>query len=399
MAKAKTLKDQAGNVVYPVTKASIVYRDDNTTTVESAISSIETGVSGKEPAITAGTTSQYFRGDKTWQTLDKAAVGLSNVDNKSEATIKTDFTAASIAAGENGFTTGAQVNTAISGINTKLDESYLQEIGLKSGASTTTVELTKAKKNINTGATTSADFALPVASTTQAGVVNATTFQTIQDSADKIDAMMGGSVAIEDLPANPTQAQLTNAWKTATGKTEIFNQAGIFDVDNNKIWTYYGDNTAGTWYYVNAGGAVVSQWGLGVAGIITGSADTTGNEGKLFAETDGTGSVIGWDNLVTAVTNNTNNISSLETEKEDAITAGTSAQYFRGDKTWQTLDKAAVGLANVDNTSDATKKTNFTATAVASGDNGFTTGNQVYTALSDKASFFATNPAIEDITA
>lgn len=41
--------------------------------------------------------------------------------------------------------------------------------------------------------------------------------------------------------------------------------------------------------------------------------------------------------------------------KEALIVAGTTAQYWRGDKTWQTLDKAAVGLGNVDNTSDANK--------------------------------------------
>ena len=41
--------------------------------------------------------------------------------------------------------------------------------------------------------------------------------------------------------------------------------------------------------------------------------------------------------------------------KEPTLTAGNSAQYYRGDKSWQTLDKAAVGLANVDNTSDANK--------------------------------------------
>lgn len=40
---------------------------------------------------------------------------------------------------------------------------------------------------------------------------------------------------------------------------------------------------------------------------------------------------------------------------EPAITAGTTAQYWRGDKTWQAMNKAAVGLANVDNTSDANK--------------------------------------------
>lgn len=41
--------------------------------------------------------------------------------------------------------------------------------------------------------------------------------------------------------------------------------------------------------------------------------------------------------------------------KEDAFPAGTTADYLRGDKTWQTLNKAVVGLSNVDNTSDANK--------------------------------------------
>ena len=41
--------------------------------------------------------------------------------------------------------------------------------------------------------------------------------------------------------------------------------------------------------------------------------------------------------------------------KEDLITATTSADYYRGDKTFQPLNKAAVGLGNVDNTSDANK--------------------------------------------
>lgn len=42
------------------------------------------GLAGKEPAFTAGTTSQYFRGDKSWRSLDKAAVGLGSVDNTSD---------------------------------------------------------------------------------------------------------------------------------------------------------------------------------------------------------------------------------------------------------------------------------------------------------------------------
>lgn len=74
--------------------------------------------------------------------------------------------------------------------------------------------------------------------------------------------------------------------------------------------------------------------------------------------------------------------------KEDTITAGTTAQYYRGDKSWQTLNKSAVGLGNVDNTSDATKKTNFTG-SISSGNTGFTTGGDVYTALSNKVEYAA----------
>lgn len=50
--------------------------------------------------------------------------------------------------------------------------------------------------------------------------------------------------------------------------------------------------------------------------------------------------------------------------KENTVTAGTTGQYWRGDKTFQTLDKTAVGLANVDNTSDLNKSIS-TATQTA----------------------------------
>lgn len=41
------------------------------------------------------------------------------------------------------------------------------------------------------------------------------------------------------------------------------------------------------------------------------------------------------------------------------LTAGTTSQYLRGDKTWQTFDKAAIGLGNVPNT-DCTNPANIT---------------------------------------
>jgi hypothetical protein len=59
---------------------------DNTSDLNKPISTAtQTALNTKENTIAAGTTSQYFRGDKTWQTLDKTVVGLSNVDNTSDA--------------------------------------------------------------------------------------------------------------------------------------------------------------------------------------------------------------------------------------------------------------------------------------------------------------------------
>ena len=46
---------------------------------------LQSALDAKEPTISAGTTGQYYRGDKSFQTLDKTAVGLSNLDNTSDA--------------------------------------------------------------------------------------------------------------------------------------------------------------------------------------------------------------------------------------------------------------------------------------------------------------------------
>ncbi|WP_422057700.1 hypothetical protein [Sphingomonas sp.] len=42
----------------------------------SAQTDLQAALSAKEPTITAGTTAQYWRGDKSWQTLNAAAVGI-----------------------------------------------------------------------------------------------------------------------------------------------------------------------------------------------------------------------------------------------------------------------------------------------------------------------------------
>ena len=85
-----------------------------------------------------------------------------------------------------------------------------------------------------------------------------------------------------------------------------------------------------------------SAWLPGTASSTTVNDATTGSKGivQLAGDLAGTASAPTVPELA---------------NKEPIITAGTSAQYWRGDKSWQTLNKTAVGLSNVDNTSDASK--------------------------------------------
>lgn len=61
-----------------------------------------------------------------------------------------------------------------------------------------------------------------------------------------------------------------------------------------------------------------------------------------------------WGSITGTLSNQTDLQSALDT-KEPLIADGTTSDYWRGDKSWQVLDKTAVGLSNVDNTSDANK--------------------------------------------
>jgi len=84
-ANLSTLTSHISNVSNPhsVTKSQVGLGNvDNTSDANKPISTAtQTALNGKENTITAGTTAQYYRGDKTFQTLDKTAVGLGNVAN------------------------------------------------------------------------------------------------------------------------------------------------------------------------------------------------------------------------------------------------------------------------------------------------------------------------------
>ena len=114
------------------------------------------------------------------------------------------------------------------------------------------------------------------------------------------------------------------------------------------------------------------------------TTEITGETGKIYVDLD-TEKTYRWSG-------------SAYVEISASLALGeTSSTAYRGDRGKTAYDhsqltsgnphnvsKSDVGLGNVDNTSDATKKTNFTG-SIASGDTGFVTGGAVYTELNGKS--------------
>ncbi len=259
------------------------------------------GLASKEATITAGTTAQYFRGDKSWQTLNKAAVGLSGVDNTADA--------------------DKPVSSATqAALNAKANTAHVH-----SGADITTGTVASARL---AAATSSAPGAVQLT-----GDLGGTaTSPTVPGLAGKEPAFSAGS--------NSQYLRGDKSWQTLD-KAAI----GLGNVDNTSD--------------ASKPVSTATQAGLdakaNVSHVHSGSDITTGTvaSARLATATNAApGAVqLAGDLAGTAASPTVPGLAG----KEATIAAGTTGQYFRGDKSWQTLDKTAVGLTNVDNTSDANK--------------------------------------------
>lgn len=207
-------------------------------------------------------------------------------------------------------------NTADSAVQPDdIDIDVLTSLEVDSNISTTVVNLDAGKTNLKTKATSSSQIPLPVASPTQAGVINSAFYNSAYEATQTLNSLLDGAVAITGISASATQQDLTTAWETETGASELINRASIFDVDNNKVWTYY-SNTS-TWYGVSASSPAVTinTFTNSTAGTIKGSTGV----GQVFAENDGTGSVNGWDALSASVANNTSAIAALAAQIQNIM--------------------------------------------------------------------------------
>lgn len=268
------------------------------------VTGLQTALDGKEPVVAGGTTSQFYRGDKTFTSVTKANVGLSNVQD-----VDTTTTANITDSTNKRFVSDAQLTVIGNTSNTNTGDETQATIKTKLGAATTLVDGYLTSANFNTF--NNKEPAL-TAGTTAQYYRGDKSWQTLNK------ASVGLTNADDTSDANKP---ISTATQTALNGKE-----GTITPGTTAQY-YRGDKS---WQTLNS--AVV---GLG-------NADNTSDINKPVS---------------TATQTALNG-------KEATITAGTTGQYWRGDKSWQTLNAAAVGLGNVTNT-DTTNATNITSGTLA----------------------------------
>lgn len=184
----------------------------------------------------------------------------------------------------------------ISTIDTAINKNVVSGIGVSTNVDN--VSINSNIVNIKTGATSTDTDAIPLANDTTAGLISHSDYQQIRQNTEDIAVLKGQTIRIAySVKPNPT-AQEINDFVVAQGYTQDqFPQIAVVVTGTNYVWRYYANDG---WTQQTD---VVSIFTNDTAGIIKGSTAS----GKIYAETDGTGSVNGWDAQNNRITNLENN--------------------------------------------------------------------------------------------
>lgn len=175
--------------------------------------------------------------------------------------------------------------------------------------------------NKNSGAST--EVILPVSSRLQAGVMNSATYATLDELGNRVTALESNTVTyLVTLPNdNPTQAEINSAYQTAYPTAPFPPNDGTTVIDQGKQLFYRYVKNGNLW--IKTTGFTISQWTNDTLGTVKGST----TPGQIQAETDGTGSLVGYDVMVANIASNTDailaNQASIKTLQQNDIDFGT----------------------------------------------------------------------------
>lgn len=422
---------------------NIVIGADDITTGVLPIGQVPTGTTGStvalgnhnhtgvyEPVIASGTTSQFWRGDKSWQIIDKNTVGLANVNNTSDAN-KPVSTAQQSALDLKANIASPTFTGTVSGITAAM-------VGLGAVANLVQVDLVNnqtvggVKTFSNAPIVPSASFGIiainglqaaldlksPLANPTFTGTVSGVTKAMVGlGNVANVDTTVAsnittGTLALAIIPTGTTGSTVAlgnhnhdTVYVALTGTQTIagvktFSSNIIFDSGPGaaKLYPAAADHTYMEFHARTATPSTRSGYiGYGAGGVTTLGIVNEITNGAVAINANGTGNVVLTGTLVQAAGNFattgglrvgisatagyvlTADASGNATWQATAniIVPGTTAQYYRGDLTWQTLNAAAVGLGNVANVVqvDLTSGQTITGAKVMNSASNVFTGN------------------------
>lgn len=399
---------------------------NNTSDANKPISTAtQTALNAKEPTITAGTTSQYWRGDKTWQTFPSIPIKTSQLTNDSGYITSAPVTSV---AGR----TGAVVLSAsdVGGLSTVATTGAITDTTgnlplTRIPAGTSGQILTTNSSGVVTWATGGSSGITSVSqdpSPTLGGDLN-TNFHAIVPAT-------AGSVTIKGI--QPNSNALSRGIFLSMFQNDGTTSMGGINISGHYDGTNYTSTTSITSDAIQlrtrANNMILTlPTALPAVGQVLASSDTTGtlvwstpfsgsytdltnkptiptNNNQL---TNGAGYVTATTAPVTSVAGKTGAVTLVKGDvglgnvdntadtakpistatqtalnaKEPTITAGTTSQYWRGDKTWQTLPTPGISSVQSDTTPLLGGDLDQNGHLIIGGDKTFTnSGNTMYSA-------------------
>lgn len=172
------------------------------------------------------------------------------------------------------------------------------------------VYLDKGLTNIASDDKTNLSEQVQLASDSQAGMMSMADYKQIRKNTERIEALEGKTTRLlYNAKTDPTADEI-NTFVTGLGYTTPFEGIAVVVDQTFHIWHYYENDNIG---WKDDGADTVNQFTNTTLGTIKGAEV----DGKVYAETDGTGSVYGWGALKGQVTNIAENLDSyvLKTTK------------------------------------------------------------------------------------
>lgn len=148
---------------------------------------------------------------------------------------------------------------------------------------------------------------LPVADATKAGVMNSATYVNLQNLNTRVSSLENQTTTyvVSFTNDNPTQDEINNAYKTAYPTAPFPPIDGTTVIDPTRQLYYRWVKNGAIW--LKTTGFIISQWTNDTLGTVKGSTVA----GQIQAETDGTGSLVGYDQIKNDISANATGIQTL----------------------------------------------------------------------------------------